>query len=91
MEFYRLKHKPTGLYYKPGQGNNLTTKGKVYTKGPCALNYFSAGIPVRAKGKTLEALKQHYLNIEVKCGCAHVTIPREDFVMEPVNITSAQL
>lgn len=86
MEFYRLKHKPTGLYYKPGQGNNLTTKGKVYTTGGNALSYFSHGIPVRVKGKSLEVIKQHYLNIEIKYGRAYVTIPREDFVMEPANI-----
>lgn len=32
MNIYRLKHKPTGLYYKPvkGNGSNLSTKGKIY-------------------------------------------------------------
>jgi hypothetical protein len=32
MELYKLKHKPTGLYYKPtkGTGSNLSTKGKIY-------------------------------------------------------------
>lgn len=31
-EYYKLKHKPTGLYYKPnkGTGSNLSTRGKVY-------------------------------------------------------------
>lgn len=32
MRFYRIKHKPTGLYYQPGT-NNLSEKGKVYTGG----------------------------------------------------------
>ena len=32
MEIYRIKHKPTGLYFKPTKGNgcNLSTKGKIY-------------------------------------------------------------
>jgi len=29
MKPYRLKHKPTGLYYQPGK-NNLSKNGKVY-------------------------------------------------------------
>lgn len=31
MNPYRIKHKPTGLYYKPSKGNNLSKNGKVYT------------------------------------------------------------
>lgn len=36
MEIYKLKHKPTGLYYQPvrgrwrGQKTNLSKKGKIY-------------------------------------------------------------
>lgn len=31
MKPYRIKHKPTGLYYQPTvNGNNLSKKGKVY-------------------------------------------------------------
>lgn len=33
MEFYKIKHKPTGLYYKPGSPN-LTKQGKTYSKKP---------------------------------------------------------
>lgn len=31
-EIYKLKHKTTGLYYKPsaGTGSNLSTRGKIY-------------------------------------------------------------
>lgn len=90
MDFYRLKHKPTGLYYKPGQGNNLTKKGKVYTGGGNALNYYTNDIPVRANGKLIEQLKQHYLNIPVsKYGRVEVAIPRTDFVIEPFNSVNA--
>lgn len=31
MNAYRIKHKSTGLYYKPSTGNNLSKNGKVYT------------------------------------------------------------
>lgn len=31
---YRIKHKPTGLYYQPAaNGNNLSKRGKVYLGG----------------------------------------------------------
>lgn len=39
MEIYKLKHKPTGLYYQPargrwsGQKTNLSKKGKIYQSG----------------------------------------------------------
>lgn len=33
MEFYKIKHKPTGLFYKPGT-TNLTKTGKTYAKKP---------------------------------------------------------
>lgn len=42
MDLYRIKHKPTGLYYQPiRNGNNLSKHGKVYlTRGnPLYKNY----------------------------------------------------
>lgn len=33
MEFYKIKHKPTGLFYKPGT-TNLSKQGKTYSKKP---------------------------------------------------------
>lgn len=36
---YRLKHIPTGLYYRPSNGySNLDTKGKIYTSGKNGLS-----------------------------------------------------
>jgi hypothetical protein len=32
-KIYKLRHKPTGLFYQPGE-RNLSEKGKVYTKKP---------------------------------------------------------
>lgn len=30
MTPYKIKHKPTGFYYKPGIENNLSFRGKIY-------------------------------------------------------------
>lgn len=38
MEPYRIKHKATGLYYKPGKPN-LSKIGKVYITNNSILNY----------------------------------------------------
>lgn len=40
MRPYKIKHIPTGLYYKPSRGNNLSKLGKVYTTKNCVLNYY---------------------------------------------------
>ena len=53
MRPYRIKHIPTGLYYKPGEVN-LTKNGKVYTTGVNAFSYFTDGyipVSVRANSK----------------------------------------
>jgi len=35
MKIYKLKHKPTELFYGPNSGSgNLTPKGKIYDKPP---------------------------------------------------------
>ena len=57
MEIYKLKHKPTGLYYQPvrgrwsGQKTNLSKKGKIYQSGLNALtgNYDTITINVSTK------------------------------------------
>lgn len=38
--FYKIKHGPTGLFYKPGSGvpkTNLSKRGKVYQQRPTAV------------------------------------------------------
>ena len=39
MTPYRIKHIPTGLYYKPSSDTNLTKRGKAYTTGGNILTY----------------------------------------------------
>jgi hypothetical protein len=37
MKLYRLRHRPTGLYFRPARGcrgTNLAERGKVYTTVP---------------------------------------------------------
>lgn len=43
MKPYRIKHIPTGLYYKPGK-TNLSKTGKVYMSGVNILNYTGADV-----------------------------------------------
>jgi len=42
-QFYRLRHKPTGLYYSPTHSgsSNLSTKGKIYSTGNNLINFLS--------------------------------------------------
>lgn len=39
LNLYRIKHKPTGLYYVPGPYSNLNWKGKIYTGGNNVINW----------------------------------------------------
>lgn len=43
MKFYKIRHNPTGLYYKPsthGSKSNLSKLGKVYQRQPgCAFSH----------------------------------------------------
>ena len=38
MKAYRVRHKPTGLFYQPGY-RNLSEKGKIYLKRPSFFKY----------------------------------------------------
>jgi hypothetical protein len=50
MKPYRIKHMPTGLYYKPSNGmSNLSTKGKVYMTNNCGLSNNGCGLHCSVK------------------------------------------
>lgn len=50
MKPYRIKHIPTGLYYKPSNGvSNLSTKGKVYMTNNCGLSNNDYGLHCSVK------------------------------------------
>ena len=59
MNPYRIKHIPTGLYYKPGKAN-LSKTGKVYMSGASVLStvcYGTITVSTRKGSKAHEATK----------------------------------
>ncbi len=59
MKPYRIKHIPTGLYYKPGK-LNLSKTGKVYMTGANILSSVCRGtvnVSIRKGSKIHEATK----------------------------------
>lgn len=95
MQFYRIKHKPTGLYYKPGKPN-LTKHGKVYTSGNNILTVWKErdSIPIDFSKTQYEQFKDRYDQMvcggwatpEEKVSFLPFWIPKTEFVYEPVNI-----
>lgn len=88
MTPYRIKHVPTGLYYKPGEVN-LSKNGKVYTTATNAFSYFTCGyIPISAReGSKLHlSTKDKIMWEPVKFYPSRVTarIPIEQFIKEPI-------
>ena len=48
MKAYRIKHVPSGLYYRPAAGgyrkkSNLSTHGKIYKRKPSIKGYIGGG------------------------------------------------
>lgn len=59
---YKLKHKPTGLWYKPGK-KNLSKVGKIYPDKNTALSYFyenRSTIIIDDQGKTLRVTREDF-------------------------------
>ena len=88
MRPYRIKHVPTGLYYKPGEVN-LSKNGKVYTTGVNAFSYFTCGyIPVsaRANSKLQTSTKGviQWEKITYYPSRVSARIPIEQFVKEDI-------
>ena len=88
MKPYRIKHIPTGLYYKPGEVN-LTKNGKVYTTEVNVFNYFTHGyIPVRTrKGSKLHLSTKDKIMWESTAyhpSMVSARIPIEQFVKEEI-------
>lgn len=62
---YRVKHKPTGLYYQPGY-NNLSERGKIYTS-PSNIITYSQGLKINLRVCSTNLLKK-YQNVFKKVG-----------------------
>ena len=85
---YRIKHKPTGLYFQPSHdGTNLSTQGKVYMNkiNPLSMNRGQDYIYVGVREGTRVFKKFHtLLGLEEK-GCYHqhgMRIPKSEFEQE---------
>lgn len=84
---YRIKHKATGLYYKPGKPN-LSKIGKVYITGNNILNYIKDDhyihiiVTKRSLINTLESL--HYNNTWTPYQDTF-KIPKSEFEIEEIK------
>lgn len=83
---YRIKHKATGLYYKPGRPN-LSKIGKVYSTGNNRLNYIRNNKFVSIiSTKALLSRRLEFLGYElrwVESGiCCCFEIPKSEFEIE---------
>ena len=83
---YRIKHKATGLYYKPGRPN-LSKIGKVYGTGNNGLNYMGNNkfvniISTKAPlSRRLESLGYKLRWVEFGTHCCF-EIPKSEFEIE---------
>lgn len=83
---YRIKHKATGLYYKPGRPN-LSKIGKVYGTGNNVLNYignnkFVSIISTKEPlSRRLEFLGYKLRRVESEICCCF-KIPESEFEIE---------
>ena len=77
MKFYKIRHKPTGLFFKPNnQSVNLSKKGKVYENKP-GLN------------RLPKNWRTGYYRITIRDNGRRVVIyvPPEDFEIVEYNVT----
>ena len=88
MKPYRIKHKPTGLYYQPSaNGNNLSRQGRVYltNANPFSMNRGANYIWVSLQQSS--RIYKNYLKFfpDLKyCGAGGETcrVPKSDFEIE---------
>lgn len=72
MRPYRIKHKPTGLYYQPAiNGNNLSERGKVYltNNNPLTIDRGEdyIWVEMRISSKTYRKYQEKLLELDDKC------------------------
>lgn len=71
MELYKLKHKPTGLYYQPVRGRfnrnktNLSKRGKVYQTQSNALNGVGDTITINVSEKQYDSNKELFNSLGI--------------------------
>lgn len=89
---YRLKHIPTGLYYKPigGSYSNLSKRGKIYQTSTNALLGDNRVITVRISEKQYNENKElfDFLGVRKSIYNSHelcIWCNKEDFEIEYIN------
>lgn len=78
---YRIKHVPTGLYYKPGS-INLTKTGKVYVSGGSILTMMSAYDYINCSVTNLKHKKLLEESGLEESSWSRYKIPKSQFIIE---------
>lgn len=91
MNPYRIKHKPTGLYYKPSTGNNLSKNGKVYTTANSVLAHRKSydflvitALKNSTIDKTVGKLSDNFT--QNNYGKIFYKVPKEEFEIEWITL-----
>lgn len=69
IKLYRLKHKPTGLYYQPGN-INLSMKGKIYTSNSnllTSLGHHGTSLTIPTDSRIFKKYEVMFKSLEGKC------------------------
>lgn len=94
MEIYKIKHKPTGLYYQPvnrtytWNKTNLSKKGKIYQGGANGLSGKSDTITITISEKQYKSNKELFerLGVYSYSGEYHIRCPKSDFEKEYISM-----
>ena len=68
MKSYRIKHIPTGLYYRPSTDTNLTKRGKAYVTGGNILTCSKSEyihISLRVESESYKKNKEYFDQLEL--------------------------
>lgn len=92
MELYKLKHKPTGLYYQPVRGtyswrkSNLSKKGKIYQDKRNVLNGNSETMTISISERQYNSNKKLFENLGIYSygDTFHIKCQKTDFEVEYV-------
>lgn len=82
---YRIKHKPTGLYYKPStRGTNLSRQGKSYITSNNFLHYsdYEDMVIINISPMQYEEFKDVLPPLNARYSKTTIKVPIADFVIE---------
>lgn len=85
MKPYRIKHKASGLYYKPsGSGNNLSKTGKVYLTARNPLNGMDdfVFIQLNEKGAIYKEYGKFFPTLRLYYTLMTGRVPKTEFEIE---------